>query len=299
MSKTVSKLDLLAEEETDREKSHPLYRHNAEASMILTEKMGIVTHINSLLKDDLQLESIVPIDPQSDDIFQSVRDGILLCKIINAVVPETIKLSKINIKERLNRYEMVGNIQTALVHAKEIGIRVINVGADDFMFPRAHLVLGILWQLVRLDLILKVGQLAKYLSEDIRGSESSNGEEILLRWVNFHLKEAKHPRVCTNFGADIKDSEIYVVLLTQLAPKECSRSILEETDLTKRAELFLQAADRVNCRQFIKPSDIVGGIDRLNLAFVANLFTEFNKKKRFQLKKIFQKTTLLSQKIQI
>jgi len=174
---------------------------------------------------------------------------------------------------------MVGNIQTALVHAKEIGIRVINVGADDFMFPRAHLVLGILWQLVRLDLILKVGQLAKYLSEDIRGSESSNGEEILLRWVNFHLKEAKHPRVCTNFGADIKDSEIYVVLLTQLAPKECSRSILEETDLTKRAELFLQAADRVNCRQFIKPSDIVGGIDRLNLAFVANLFTEFNKKK--------------------
>lgn len=102
-------------------------------------------------------------------------------------------------------------------------------------------------------------------------------EDILLKWFNYHLKQAKHPRTVSNFSSDIKDSENYSVLLHQLAPNACSLDLLEEKDLLKRASLFLESADKIGCKKFINERDIVKGDSRLNTAFVANLFTHFNK----------------------
>jgi len=38
-------------------------------------------------------------------------------------------------------------------------------------------------------------------------------EEILLRWINFHLGHAKHDKKVSNFESDLKDGSVYVVLL--------------------------------------------------------------------------------------
>lgn len=43
----------------------------------------------------------------------------------------------------------------------------------------------------------------------------------------------------------------------------------------KRAEAMLQQADRLSCRQFVTPADVVSGNPKLNLAFVANLFNKY------------------------
>ena len=36
--------------------------------------------------------------------------------------------------------------------------------------------------------------------------------------------------------------------------------------------MMLQQADKLGCRSFVTPEDVVNGIYKLNLAFVANLF---------------------------
>jgi len=97
-------------------------------------------------------------------------------------------------------------------------------------------------------------------------------EQILLRWFNYHLKNAGWNRRVNNLTTDIKDGENYAVLLAQIAPKHCNRDPLKESDHTKRAELVLQNADKIGCRKFLHPKDIVRGNHKLNLAFVANLF---------------------------
>lgn len=38
---------------------------------------------------------------------------------------------------------------------------------------------------------------------------------------------------------------------------------------------MLQQADRLGCRQFVTPTDVVSGSPKLNLAFVANLFNKY------------------------
>lgn len=48
--------------------------------------------------------------------------------------------------------------------------------------------------------------------------------------------------------------------------------ISQEQDLQSRAEIMLQQASKLNCRSFVTPQDVVNGVYKLNLAFVANLF---------------------------
>lgn len=38
-------------------------------------------------------------------------------------------------------------------------------------------------------------------------------EHLLLRWFNYHLKNAGHARRVSNFSSDVKDGENYVVLM--------------------------------------------------------------------------------------
>ncbi|CAH8526354.1 unnamed protein product [Schistosoma turkestanicum] len=51
-----------------------------------------------------------------------------------------------------------------------------------------------------------------------------------------------------------------------------TEAILDAVDLVQRAEMVLQNAEQLNCRVFVRPEDIVSGSQKLNLAFLANLF---------------------------
>ena len=51
--------------------------------------------------------------------------------------------------------------------------------------------------------------------------------------------------------------------------------ILQESDLIQRAEYMLQEADKMGCRVFVSPDDVVSCNSKLNIAFVANLFNMY------------------------
>jgi len=99
-------------------------------------------------------------------------------------------------------------------------------------------------------------------------------EAILLRWVNYQLERAGTNRRCNNFTNDINDSEVYSYLLNQIAPNDAGVTLeaLRENNPLTRAEIMLQQANKLGCRSFVTPEDVVNGIYKLNLAFVANLF---------------------------
>lgn len=50
---------------------------------------------------------------------------------------------------------------------------------------------------------------------------------------------------------------------------------MQEKEDLKRAECMLEQAERLGCRQFVMPTDVVRGNPKLNLAFVANLFNKY------------------------
>lgn len=61
-------------------------------------------------------------------------------------------------------------------------------------------------------------------------------EQILIRWVNFHLKRAGQELRIKNLGNDLKDSVALIYVLNQLDKKKCpTEEALEEDDLEDRA----------------------------------------------------------------
>ncbi|XP_005186892.1 plastin-3-like isoform X2 [Musca domestica] len=249
-------------------------------SVRLEEQLAFSDWINSNLGHDQDLKHLLPIDAEGKRLYQSIKDGILLCKIINHSCPDTIDERAIN-KKNLTVYREFENLTLALVSSQAIGCNIVNIDAHDLAKGKPHLVLGLLWQIIRIGLFSHITLdscpgLAGLLFDNERLEDlmKMSPEAILLRWVNHHLERAGISRRCTNFQSDIVDSEIYTHLLKQIAGNDVDVNMdaLHEKDLVSRAEIMLQQAAKLNCRSFLTPQDVVNGVYKLNLAFVANLF---------------------------
>ncbi|XP_071995690.1 plastin-1 [Engystomops pustulosus] len=247
------------------------------------DKVAFVNWINKALKDDPDVKHLLPMDPSNNSLFTSLKDGILLCKMINLSQPDTIDERAIN-TTKLTPFTISENINLALNSASAIGCTVVNIGAQDLKEGKPHLVLGLLWQIIKAGLfadieISKNEALITLLKdgETLEELMKLSPEELLLRWVNYHLTNAQWPNI-TNFSRDIKDSKAYFHLLREIAPKNdvfIDFSGFDDPNDLKRANCMLNQADKLGCRQFVTPSDVVSGNPKLNLAFVANLFNMY------------------------
>ncbi|KAG0343416.1 hypothetical protein BG004_005335 [Podila humilis] len=252
---------------------------NITHSMNDDERSEFTAHINSVLAGDQHIGDRIPIPTHTMQVFDECRDGLLLCKLINDSVPDTIDERVLNVKNKLSNFQIIENNNVAINSAKAIGCSVVNIGPQDIMDGREHLILGLIWQIIKAGLLSKIDirlhpELYRLLEEDesLEKFLRLPPEQILLRWFNFHLKAAGWHRTVTNFSSDVKDGENYTILLNQLAPDLCSKNPLRENDLYARAEQILQNAEKLNCRKYLSPQSLVAGNPKLNLAFVANLF---------------------------
>ncbi|ORY86649.1 putative SAC6-actin filament bundling protein, fimbrin [Leucosporidium creatinivorum] len=265
------------------------------------ERTEFTRHINQVLAGDVDIGDRLPIPMDTMQIFDECRDGLILSKLINDSVPDTIDervLNKPSTKSHrrtpsalpapsapatgpkpINAFQQTENNNLVISSSKALGLSVVNIGASDLVEGREHLILGLIWQIIRKGLLNKIDikhhpELYRLLEEDETLEQFLRlpPDQILLRWFNFHLKAANWPRRVTNFSKDVSDGENYTVLLNQLKPNECSRAPLQERDLLQRAELVLQNADSISCRKYLTPTSLVAGNAKLNLAFVANLF---------------------------
>lgn len=253
------------------------------------ERFAFVNWINTALEKDPDCKHVLPMNPNTDDLFKAMGDGIVLCKMINLSVPDTIDERTIN-KKKITPFTIQENLNLALNSASAIGCHVVNIGAFDLREGKPHLVLGLLWQIIKIGLFADIElsrneALAALLreGETLEDLMKLSPEELLLRWANFHLENAGWNKI-NNLSGDIKDSRAYFHLLNQIAPKglkedeeriDIDMSGFNEKDDLKRAECMLQQADRLGCRQFVTPADVVAGNPKLNLAFVANLFNKY------------------------
>ncbi|KAK1168543.1 plastin-1-like [Acipenser oxyrinchus oxyrinchus] len=253
------------------------------------EQVAFVNWINKALKDDPDCKHLLPMDPNDESVFKSVGDGILLCKLINLSQAETIDERVIN-KKKLTPFTISENLVLALNSASAIGCTVVNIGAQDLRAGRPHLVLGLLWQIIKVGLFahIEISRNEALITlleegEDLEDLMKLSPEELLLRWVNYHLTNAGWQKI-GNFTNDIEDSKAYFHLLNQIAPKgiqddelkiDIDMSGFNEKNDLRRAECMLQQAAKMDCRQFVTPADVVAGNPKLNIAFVANLFNTY------------------------
>lgn len=241
-------------------------------------------HLNNVLGDVPQIQYMMPIDPNDpNDLFKKCGDGILLSLFINCIAPDTIDTRVLNFpkkKKPLTIFKINENLNLAINAAKGVGIKVMNIGGGDIReCKNPSLILGLMWQMVKMHLLSDINlkdhpELMRLLEEGetLQDFLSLSPEKILLRWMNFHLKEAGSDKRVNNFGHDVKDSEAYTIVMNRISPNDCDTSALNMNDKKKRAGKVIENARKLGCRPFVKSKDIYSGNRKLNLAFTADLF---------------------------
>ena len=131
-------------------------------------------------------------------------DGLILAKLINDSVPDTIDERVLNLAskgKKLNKFKMTENNNLVIFSAKGIGCSVVNIGSADLIEGREHLILGLIWQIIKIGLLNKIDiklhpELYRLLEEDetLEQFLKLPPDQILLRWFNYHLKAAKWHR---------------------------------------------------------------------------------------------------------
>jgi len=258
----------------------------AQHMVLNEEQVAFSDWINQNLKTDKDVQHHLPLNDSGSDMYEKMDDGILLCKMINLASIDTIDERVINKGQKLSIFKQHENLTLAINSAKAIGCVVIGIDSHTLNSSQGKkwLVLGLVWQLIKMYLfkqitISQVPGLVNLLrdGETLADLMKMSPEEILLRWVNHQLEKAGSDRRIRNFHDDIKDSEIYTELINQIAPKEAgvNKNAMNKEDLLERAEDMLEQAEKIKSRAFVTAKDVVKGQERLNLAFVANLFNNY------------------------
>ena len=137
----------------------------------------------------------MPVCTSGDHLFRVISDGVVLCKLLNAAVQDTIDERAINLPangtsydgsiahqyhnyagyaaphmqlsihatctgKKLNAFEGAENLHLAINSARSLGLSTVNVHASDLARAaddhKEHLVCGLMWQIVRLALLSKI-----------------------------------------------------------------------------------------------------------------------------------------------
>ncbi|KAL6067230.1 fimbrin [Balamuthia mandrillaris] len=249
------------------------------------EKRAFTIHINNLLKDDPDLQDVLPMDPESKDLFEVVSKGVLLCKLINRIKPGTIDPKKIVGDTEGLIFNAIENHNLSIEAARKLGCNVTNLGAQDFIEKQAHLILALVWQILRVGLLdgldahpaMEEFQKNEEKEEEDRNnsanaSRHNRAEQNLLKWFNAMLTRAGYEGNVRNFGEDIKDATKYVILMNEIAPDLCSKDALSIEEPSNRARAVIDNATKLGCDQFVTAKEILMGNRKLNLAFTATLF---------------------------
>ena len=270
---SASKVKTYTDEDLTKEKSGFVTYHSFEEA----ELTAFIEFINEVLKEDPDIKSVLPIANQ-DGMLDACNDGIMLCKLINAAVPGTVDERVINRKKPLNIYQKTENLRLAISAAVSVGCRIVNITPQFIIEGKLHLIMGMIWQITRVYLFKEIN--LKKVPEIIVLAEPNeqledilklSSEGIIVRWLNYHLKQAKQPPIVKDLGADLKNCHTFMHVLSQLDPT-FDKSILGEADVKKRSEAVIKSSRDLGMKSVIHANSLLQGNPKLNLIFCCLLF---------------------------
>uniref|UniRef100_A0A1I7TJX3 Calponin-homology (CH) domain-containing protein n=2 Tax=Caenorhabditis tropicalis TaxID=1561998 RepID=A0A1I7TJX3_9PELO len=80
-----------------------------------------------------------------EDLFEDIRDGVLLCHLIEVLTGEALAVHKGRVSKRVHH---IANLTTALAVLRRRGLELINNNAADIADGNPRIVLGLIWQII-------------------------------------------------------------------------------------------------------------------------------------------------------
>ncbi len=190
-------------------------------------------------------------DTYVNNLFEDVRDGVVLLKVMDKVQPGIVSWPKVNINPK-NRFKKVENCNYCVVLAKQMRFSVVNVGGVDLMDGNRTLILGMIWQLMRqhtLNILIEIGGGTKI------------DDKSIVKWANAQVSGKGKTTSMSSFqDQSLSNGRFFLDLLWCLEERIinwdlCTPGVLDE-DKTMNAKYIISVARKLGCTVFLAPEDI-------------------------------------------
>lgn len=136
--------------------------------------------------------------------------------------------------------------------------------------------LGLLWQIIRLQLLTGVSNTTK--SSDSKTGSATHmlsdlpPDQVLLRWMNLHLAAVGSTKRLSNFGSDLSDPRVFCDILHSFESERFPEAQYNEAKPRHSAETAVAWATELGVSVVVRPDDLCRANPKLNMSFAAQLF---------------------------
>lgn len=211
------------------------------------------------------------VDPGVYNLFEDLKDGTVILQAFDKVVPGSVawrRVSKPKEGQELSRFKMVENTNYAVDLAKLNHMHIVGIQGADIVDGTRTLTLGLVWQLMRLN----ITNTLRSLSKGGRGVS----DQDMIKWANDLVKAKGKTTSMRSFkDPSIKTAIFFLDLLDALRPGIVDQSLVTsgrtEEECRMNAKLAISIARKLGALIFLVPEDIVELRQRLILTFVGSL----------------------------
>jgi len=215
------------------------------------------------------------VDPYVNNLYEDLRDGIVLLQILDKIEPGVVDWSKVNRNKPLNKFKQVENCNYAVVLGKQLKFSLVGVAGSDIQAGNKKLTLAVVWQAMRYFVLHFLKRLAK------DGKEISEAE--IINWVNQKVRGAGKSSSMEGFkDKSLSDSVFIVDLLYGCQPESVNYDLMTpgKTDEQKmmNAQYAISCARKMGCTVYLLWEDIVEVKDKMMLTLFGSIMAEFASK---------------------
>jgi len=206
------------------------------------------------------------IEPFVNNLFEDLRDGIVILKVMDIVRPGIVDWSKVNLKEPLNKFKKAENCNYAVVLGKQMKFSLVGVGGSDIVDGNQTLTLALVWQLMRCH-VLSI----------LKGLGSNVDDAAMIKWSNDRVAASGKSTKMSNFkDPTLKTSHFFLDLLNTI--RKCVNYDLvtpgeTDEDGLQNAKYTISIARKLGCTIFLLPEDIVEVKPKMILTLVGSIMS--------------------------
>jgi plastin-1 len=205
------------------------------------------------------------VEPFVTNLFEDLRDGLVLLRVMDKVSPGVVDWTKVNTKEPLNRFKKVENCNYAVVLGKQLKFSLVGIGGTDIVDGNKSLTLAIVWQLMRLHVV----SIIKSLSQG--GKDVT--EDDMVKWANSVVKGVGKSSKMDSFkDSSLKSCVFFVDLLGGVRPKTVNYELVtageSNEDAMLNAKYAISVARKIGCCIFCLPEDLTEVKPKMILTFI-------------------------------
>jgi len=208
------------------------------------------------------------IDPYVNNLFEDLKNGLVLLKIEDKLNPGVVDWKKVNNREPMHRIKCVENTNVAVNIGKDdLKFSLVGIGGVDITDGNETLTLALVWQLMRHHVLTVLKEV---------GGGAPVSEEAMIQWSNNLVKKSGKTTSMSNFkDGSLKTSLFFLDLLDSIRPGCVDQAVVLKTDNAednlKNAKYAISMARKLGATIFLLPEDIVEVKPKMILTFIGSL----------------------------